>query len=180
MQPVPRDDLVFIDETGASIALTRLYARAPRGERAYGSVPRNYGTRTTLIAALTTAGLGPAMTLPGAVDGEAFRVYVEQLLCPSLRPGHVVVMDNLSVHKGATIRELIEAAHCELVFLPSYSPDFSPIELCYSKVKGSLRAAAARTQPALDEAISAAIDTVTAEDARGWFTHCGYPSHCST
>jgi len=115
------------------------------------------------------------MTIEGAMDREGFIVYVRDLLCPSLRAGQIVVMDNLSVHKGEIIRELIESVHCRLLFLPSYSPDFSPIELAYSKIKQSLRAAAARTQGALDTAITEAIEKVTDHDALGWFHHCGYP-----
>ncbi len=176
---VPSEKLVFVDETGVTRALTRRYARAPRGERAYGSVPRNYGQRTSLVAALTLEGLGPAMTVLGAFDGPAFEVYVQELLAPSLKPGQVVVMDNLNVHKGEAVRESIEAVGCTLIYLPGYSPDFSPIEHCFSKVKGLLRAVGARTQEALDQAITDAIDKVTKADALGWFTHCGYPA-CST
>lgn len=167
-------DLVFVDESGSSIAMTRRYARAPRGERAVGSVPRNHGTPTSILAALSVEGLGEVMTLPGAVDASAFRVYVEGLLCPSLRPGQVVVMDNLSVHKGEPIREMIEAVGCSLLFLPPYSPDFSPIELTFSKMKAGLRAIGARTQDQLDEAITQVIGTVQESDAIGWFAHCGY------
>ena len=174
-----RQDLVFVDETGATTAMTRRYARAPRGKRARAKVPRNYGQRTSLVAALTTEGLGPAMTIPGAFDSAAFTVYVRDLLCPSLRTGQTVVMDNLNVHKGEVVLELIEAVGCTLLFLPSYSPDFSPIEPCFSKIKEALRAAAARTQETLDPAITQAINQVTKEDAIGWFSHCGYPA-CST
>ncbi len=167
-------DLVFVDETSATIALTRRYARAPKGERAHGSVPRNYGISTTVVGSLSLDGLGAVMTLPGAVDGLAFTEYVRQLLCPSLRVGQVVVMDNLSVHKSEEVRALIEGVGCQLVFLPPYSPDFSPIELSFSKIKEGLRAKGARTQTALDEAIGRVIETVDSDDATGWFTHCGY------
>ena len=154
--------------------MTRRYARSPRGERAYGSVPRNYGKSTSLLAALTLKGLGPAMTLEGSVDRAAFVVYLKELLCPSLRPGQVVVIDNLSVHKGEEVRNTIEEAGCTLLFLPSYSPDFSPIELGFSKIKEGLRAIGARTQAALDDAITEVIETVTEHDAIGWFNHRGY------
>lgn len=173
---IPSEDLVFVDESSTNIAMTRRYARSPRGERAYGSTPRNYGTCTTLVASLTLEGLGPAMTLEGAVDSEAFIVYTRELLCPSLRPGQVVVIDNLSAHKKEEIRVLIEASGCTLLFLPSYSPDFSPIELAFSKIKEFLRAAGARTQEALEIAIGQAIETVTSDDAAGWFAHCAYPT----
>ncbi len=138
-------------------------------------MPRNYGKSTTLLTSLSLGGLGPAMALEGAVDTAAFVVYVRELLCPSLRAGQTVVMDNLSAHKDAEVRELIEAARCHLLFLPSYSPDFSPIEPGFSKIKEGLRAAGARTQAALHDAIAEVIGTVTSEDACGWFTHCGYP-----
>jgi transposase len=163
-----------VDETGANIRLTRLYARAPRGERVVGQVPRNHGTATTLVAALTPAGLvAPQRQLKGMTT-ERFIAYVREVLCPRLRPGQVVVLDNLSAHKRTTIRDLIEAAGCTLLYLPPYSPDFTPIEPAYAKVKAALRAAGARTQEALDQAIDAAVATITAQDARGFFTHCGY------
>jgi transposase len=137
-------------------------------------VPRNHDPRLSLVAALTPAGAGPAMTLPGAVDTDAFTVYVRELLLPALRPGQVVVMDNLSVHKGAAIRRLIEGAGCRLLFLPPYSPDLAPIEHAFSKIKAHLRGAGARTQQALEAAIGQALTLLTAADARGWFGHCGY------
>lgn len=171
---IESEKLVFVDETGATIALTRRYARAPKGQRAHGSVPRNYGTSTTLVGSLSLEWLGAVMTVEGAVDGLTFTEYVRQLLCPTLRPGQVVVMDNLSAHKADDARLLIEAAGCSLLFLPAYSPDFSPIELTFSKIKEGLRARSARTQEALDRAIAETIDTVTDSDARGWFIHCGY------
>ena len=163
-----------MDESGTNLAMTPRRARAPRGQRAYGAVPRNRGGNTTLIAALSPAGLGPAMTLAGAADGPAFAAYVRAFLAPALVPGQIVVRDNLSVHKGATIRRLIEARGCRLLFLPPYSPDFAPIEHAFSKVKAHLRRAKARTREALDAAIAAALATITAQDAAGWFRHCGY------
>lgn len=168
------DDLVVVDEMGSSISLTRLYARSPQGTRAYGAVPRNHGTNTTLIGALTRSGLEVAMTLDGAVDSAAFELFTEQFLCPSLRPGQIVLLDNLSVHKSVRVRTLIEAAGCRLLFLPAYSPDFAPIEQAFAKIKGLLRAAGARTKEALEAAIAVAIDAVTPHDARAFFRHCGY------
>lgn len=165
---------VFVDETSTSITLTRRFARAPRGERARGHVPRNYGRPTTLIAALSPDGLGAAMTLEGAANTAAFATYVRELLCPTLRPGQIVILDNVSFHQAAVIRELIEARGCRLLFLPPYSPDFAPIEHAFSKLKTALRAAAARTQATLDAAIAGALNLITAADARGWFRHCGY------
>ncbi len=167
--------LVFVDESSTHVSLTRLRARAPRGERAVGHVPRNHDPHLSLVAALTPAGLGPALTLPGAVDGDAFTVYIREVLVPSLRPGQVVVLDNLNVHKGAAIRRLIEEADCRLLFLPPYSPDFAPIEQAFSKMKTYLRGVGARTQAALETAIGEALALITATDAHGWFAHCGYP-----
>jgi transposase len=172
--PLPVEDFVFVDETSTNTAMARRYARSPIGERAYGNVPRNYGHSTTLVASLTLDGLGPAMTIEGAIDTLSFIEYLRQLLCPTLRAGQVVVMDNLSAHKSETVRELIEAAQCRLLFLPTYSPDYSPIELAYSKIKEILRAAAARSKEDLIEAIAQALDKVTSKDAVGWFAHCGY------
>jgi transposase len=178
--PLAPARFVFVDETSTASNMTRRYARAPGKHRASGYVPRNYGTRTTLIAALTPEGIGPAMTLPGAVDTLAFTVYVEQVLCPALRPGQIVFMDNLSVHKHPAIREMIEAKECELRWLPRYSPDMNPIELAFAKIKEILRTAHARAQEALDTAITAALDAITATDAQGWFKHCGHDMSRST
>ena len=166
--------VIFVDESGAQTTMTPRYSRAPRGERAYGSVPRNHGTNTTLVASLSLAGPGEAMTLAGALDADAFAAYLATSLVPSLVPGQIVVMDNLSVHKDRRVRPLIEGAGCTLVYLPAYSPDFTPIEQAFSKIKEYLRRAGARTQEALDAAITAALATITTQDAIGWFTHCGY------
>ena len=155
--------------------MTRLRARAPRGERARGRVPRNHGPNVTLFAALTPQGMGPALVVEGGADHAACATYVRQLLVPSLEPGQVVIMDQLNVHKGTTIRTLIEGAGCELLLLPAYSPDFNPIEQAFAKIKTHLRAAEARTFAALVMAIGTALDTVTPADARGCYTHCGYP-----
>jgi transposase len=171
---LPVKDLVFVDECGSNIALTPLYARAPRGERAYGAVPRNWGKNTTLIAGLTLNGIQAPMMLEGAVDTLAFEAYIEQVLVPSLKPGQVVVLDNLSVHKGERVRQMIEAKGCQVLFLPAYSPDFAPIEEAFSKLKAWLRRLGARTREALEEAIAQALEQITAQDAHGWFWHCGY------
>jgi transposase len=138
-------------------------------------VPRNHGHSTTLVATLTTAGIGPAMTLAGALDGPAFAAYVRAFLAPTLRPGQVVVLDNLAVHRNAAARRLIEARGCRLLFLPPYSPDFSPIEYAFSALKERLRRAEARSAAALHDAIAAALDAITPTDARNWFAACGYP-----
>jgi transposase len=167
-------DLIFVDETSTHTALTRRRARAPRGERAIGRVPRNHGPNVTLLAALTPAGVGPALAITGAVDGAAFALYAERLLAPTLRPGQIVVLDNLSAHKSADARTALEAAGARVLFLPAYSPDFNPIELAFAKVKEHLRAAAERTPDGLVAATAAAIDAVTAADARSFYAHCGF------
>lgn len=168
--------LVVVDETQATVKMARRYARAAGGERARGSVPRNQGTGTTLIAALTTQGIEAPMTLEGALNTDACIAYVEQVLCPALRPGQMVLMDNLSPHKADEVQRLIEKAGCQLCFFPSYSPDLSPIEMAFSKIKGLLRKAAARTREALEAAIAVAIDAITPADALAYFKHCGFRS----
>jgi len=169
------DDLVFVDETSTHTALTRRRSRAPRGQRAVGRVPRNHGPNVTLLAALTPAGIGPALTIPGAIDGAAFALYTERLLAPTLRPGQVVVLDNLSAHKSEAARTAVEAVGCRLLFLPAYSPDFNPIELAFAKLKAELRRVAARTPEALMPAIGSALAAITPADATGFFAHCGFP-----
>ena len=167
--------MVFVDEMGANTSLTSLHAWSRRGERARCSVPRNRGKNTTLLlASMTSEGMGPCLAVLGGTTKEVFEAYVEQVLAPTLRPGQVVVMDNLAAHKGEEVRELIEARGCELLFLPPYSPDHNPIEEAFSKIKGLLRKAEARTREALIEAMGAAISAVTADDARGFLEHCGY------
>jgi len=178
VKPLDAKRLVFVDESGSNIALTSLYARAPKGQRAHGSVPRNRGKNTTLLASLSVEGMGASMLLEGATNGAVFEIYLEHILLPSLAPGQIVVMDNLSAHKGARVRQLIEERGCQLLFLPAYSPDCSPIEETFSKIKAHLRRVGARTREALEEAMAQALETVTSQDALGWFTHCGYlPSH---
>ncbi len=154
--------------------MTRRYGRAPQGKRVVGAVPQNYGANVTMLAALSLRGVGAVMTIDGATDAEVFRAYVEHVLCPTLVPGDIVVMDNLRAHKVAGIREHIEAHGAQLIYLPPYSPDLSPIEPCWSKLKTLLRAAQARTREALDAAIEYVLAAVTPSDVRGWFRHCGY------
>jgi transposase len=166
--------LVFVDESGANITLARRYGWAPRGERSHGAAPRNYGENLTLVAALSLAGLDAPMLLDGAMDARAFDRYVEHILAPTLHPGQLVILDNLAVHKREPIRQAIAAAGCRVLFLPSYSPDFNPIEQVFSKVKAYLRRVGARTHEALETAIAEAIELVTPADARGFFHHCGY------
>jgi transposase len=165
---------VFVDESGTHISMDRLRSRAPRGERAYGRVPKNRGKNLTLIASMSLHGMGESMCIEGATDAEAFEAYVEHFLAPSLREGQVVVMDNLGAHRPKRIRELIEARGAELVFVPSYSPDLNPIEQAFSKIKNILRKLGARTHEALLEAMEEALSKVTPADVAGWFDHCGY------
>jgi transposase len=171
--------LVFIDESGFHISMTRLRARAPRGERAYGKVPRNRGKNQTLIASITIeGGIGEALSIKGATDAELLETYVEEFLAPTLKVGQVVVvLDGLGAHRTNRVRELlIEERGAELLFLPSYySPDLNPIEEAFSKIKKNIvRKAGARTREALNEVMGEALWAVTLEDVAGWFSHCGY------
>ena len=174
MRGIVAERFVFVDECSTNIALSPIFARAPRGERARGKAPRNWGKNVSLVCAIDASGVKPSMSVEGAVDGRAFEAYVEHFLVPKLRRGQIVVMDNLSVHKSKRVERLVEGAGCELLFLPPYSPDFNPIEEAFSKVKGILRKAAARTRDALVEATGRALDTVTPEDIRGFYAGCGY------
>ena len=167
--------LVVVDECGTNVGLAPLRARAPRGERAFGKAPRNRGKNTTLLASMGLRGMGPCLAVEGGTTKAVFEAYVERALAPSLSPGQVVVLDNLQAHKGERARRAVEQRGAELLFLPSYSPDLSPIEEAFGKVKALLRREKARTKGALVEAIGRALDAVTSEDARGWFGHCGYP-----
>jgi transposase len=173
---IPAERLVFVDESGATIMLTPAYGRAPRGARCLGRVPRNWGLRTTLLAALTLDGITASFLIDGATDRQVFDTYVERVLVPTLRPGQVVVWDNLSAHKSVRARAAIEAAGCEVVFLPAYSPDYNPIEQAFSKLKSGLRRAGERTHAGLWEAIGSGLAQITSRDAQGWFSHCGYPA----
>jgi transposase len=166
--------LVFIDESGFSISMDRLRARAPRGKRAYGRVTRNRGKNQTLIASITLeGGMGECMCVEGATDKEVFEAYVEKALAPSLVEGQVVVLDGLGAHRTKRVRELIEVRGCDLVFLPAYSPDLNPIEEAFSKIKHLVRKAAERTREALNEAIAQALIAISPQDVVGWFAHCG-------
>jgi transposase len=156
--------------------MTRLRARAPKGKRAYGKVPRNRGKNTTLIASITLqGGMGESMTLEGSTDAAAFEAYdVEHFLAPSLCEGQVVVLDGLGAHRTEKVRELIQARGADLVFVPSYSPDLNPIEEAFSKIKQLVRKEGARVREVLAEAIGRALAAVTTEDTAGWFAHAGY------
>ena len=157
--------------------MSRLRARAPKGERAYGGVPRNRGKNQTLIASVTLeGGMGAAVSIEGSTDAELLETYVEEFLAPTLEARQVLVPDGLGAHRTERVRELVEGRGADLLFLPSYSPDLNPIEEAFSKIKNVVRKAGARTREALNEALSEAIWAVTLEDAAGWFGHCGYRS----
>lgn len=166
--------LVFLDESGCHIAMTRGYARSPRGERAQGYVPRNRGRVLTMVGALGCRGLRTLMTIEGATTAQVFDAFVEHFLVPELKPGDVVVLDNGGAHKSVSIRQRIEAAGACVLFLPPYSPDLNPMELCWNKLKSLLKHAEARTREDLDKAIAEAMTAITPQDALNWFRYCGY------
>lgn len=171
---VKLSDLVFVDEAGVNLAMSRRYARSLKGTRAYGDRPDGRGKNVTMIGGVSLQGFIACLTFQGGTDSLAFQTYVTDVLVPNLWEGACVVMDNFSSHKVAGIREAIEAVGARLVYLPPYSPDFNPIENCWSKVKEYLRSLAARTYEALDQAITEAFNAVTIKDMIGWFTHCCY------
>jgi transposase len=165
---------VFVDECSTNTSLRPLYAWSRRGERALCSAPRNWGPNVTLLSSMTLSGMGPSLAVEGATTRAVFEAYVEEALCPSLSSGQVVVMDNLSAHKGGRVRKLIEGRGCEVLYLPPYSPDLNPIEHAFSKVKALLREAGARTREALIGAMGEALSAITSRDASGFLRHCGY------
>jgi transposase len=171
---VDPERLVFVDECGTHTSLGPIYGYAPKGERLRLSVPRRRGKNTTLLSSMTLSGMGPSLAVEGATTAVVFEAYVERVLVPSLRPGQVVVMDNLGAHRPKRVRELMEERGCELVYLPSYSPDYNPIVEAFAKIKNLLREASARTKGALVEAIGTALSAISAQDARGFFEHAGY------
>jgi transposase len=165
---------VFRDETGVNTALARLYGRAPRGDRLVGKVPQGHWQMTTLVAGIRADGPVAPFAFTGAMDGPTFRAYVEQVLAPCLRPGDLVVLDRLAAHRGRAVARAVRRAGAGVWYLPPYSPDYNPIEHIWSKVKGALRTAAARTQEALWEALRQAVAAVTPQDCRNSLAHCGY------
>ena len=171
---VEPERLIFVDECGTHTSLSPVYGYAPKGERLYLSVPRGRGKNTTVLSSMSSSGIGPSLAVEGATTARVFETYVEKVLVPSLKPGQIVVMDNLGAHRPKRIRELIEQQGCELLYLPSYSPDYNPIEEAFAKIQNLLRKAAARSKETLLDAIGVALSAVTAEDARGFFEHAGY------
>jgi transposase len=175
MQPeLHPERLVFIDETGASTKMARLYGRAPRGQRCRAPVPHGHWKTTTFTAALRLGGLTAPMLLDGPMNSAAFLAYVEQVLVPTLTPGDIVVMDNLPAHKPASVRRAIEATGALLLYLPPYSPDFNPIEMAFAKLKAVLKKIAARTVPELWQAIAASLFSFTTPEYRNYFAAAGY------
>jgi transposase len=165
--------LVFVDECSTNTSLALLYAWSRRGERALCSLPRSWGANVTLLASMGVGGMGPCLAVEGPTTRGVFEAYLERVLAPSLRPGRVVVMDNLSSHKGGKVKELTEERSCELLYLPPYSLDLNPIEEAFAKLKALLREAGARTREALIGSMGRALEVVTAKDARGFFEHRG-------
>ena len=165
---------MFIDETGASTKMARLYGRSPYGQRCVAAFPHGHWKTTTFVGALRATGITAPMVLDGPMDGLAFEAYVTQVLVPTLGPGDIVVMDNLAPHKNPQTLALLEQAGAKALFLPAYSPDLNPIEKMWSKVKNRLRSLAARTAEDLQKAIATALGEVTAKDAASWFASCGY------
>jgi transposase len=172
---VDPERLVFVDEMGVHTSLAPLYGYSRKGERLHLQVPRNRGRNTTLLASMTLlGGMGETLAVEGSTNQEVFDAYVEHVLAPTLEAGQVVIMDNLSAHKPARVRELIESRGCELIYLPAYSPDFNPIEEAFAKIKGMLRQAGARTKDALVDVLGEALSAISAQDARGYFEHADY------
>jgi len=172
--------LVFVDEMGAHTSFSVLYAYSPKGRRIHAQVPRNRGKNTTLLASMTIDRMGPCVAVEGSTTLVVFAAFVEQVLVPTLRPGQVIMLDNLTAHKGARVRELVEGRDFKLMFLPPYSPDLNPIEEAFSKVKALLQRAEARSRGSLVNAIGRALSAITARDARSFFEHCGYRASTQT
>jgi len=174
MKKIVQSRLRFLDEAGATTILTRLYARALGGARTTEAVPRNYGQSTSMIATLGVDGVEAPMLIEGSIDTLVFNAYCEQVLQPTLKTGDIIVLDNLGAHRASRIEEITASCGAQVLWLPPYSPDFSPIELMWSKVKAYLKKVKARTQAELEKAIAEALETITLSDCRNWFRHCGY------
>lgn len=165
---------MFVDESGSSISMARSHARSPRGTRTADAVPRNRGTVTTILGGLTLSGLVATMTVEGGTSGDVYAAFLEDVLVPHLKPGDLVVMDNAGAHKDPRVAKILASVGARPLYLPPYSPDLNPIELAWSKLKGLLRTARARSVGALNTAIAIAMSMISPEDAAGWFRHCGY------
>ena len=174
MRQLRAEDLVAVDETAITTDMVRTHARSAPGERAHGSAPQGRWKKLTLLGGIALGREPVLMSIEASTDTDVFLAFVRKVLVPSLRPGQIVLMDNLSPHKAPAVREAIEAAGCRLRLLPRYSPDLNPIEMCWSKIKALLRKVAARTVEALNAALAEVLDSVALQDIRGWFSHCGY------
>lgn len=169
------EDVVVLDEFGTNTNMTPRYARSSSSERVYEQLPRNTPCNTTTLASLSTHGIGPSLVMSGSLSRAVFEAYIQDILGPTLRQGQVIVLDNAKAHHGGRIAELVAARGCRVVYLPPYSPDFSPIELAFAKIKASIRRCKARTREALEQAIEQALATITELEACVFFAHCGYP-----
>jgi transposase len=179
MPAIDPSKVVFLDETGARTDMTRTHGYAPRGQRLEAEVPYRRWQSTTFVGAMRATGFIAPLVVDGALTGEVFEAYVRRMLAPSLRPGDVVVMDNLACHKRAGVRQAIEAAGASLLFVPPYSPDCNPIELAFSKLKRLLRKAAARTAEALWSVIGSLLDRFSPRECLNYMRHAGYPATSS-
>jgi transposase len=173
-ETMPAHQVVVIDESSTHLDMARRYGRAPRGQRVYVKQRRNYGKNMTLLAGLRLDGMTDSLVIEGAVTTPVFEAFIEQVLLPTLRPGDLVVLDNLLVHKSSRVEQLLRKHDCQILFLPAYSPDLSPIEQAFAKIKQFLRTVRAQTVDALIEAIAAALRSVTPYDAIGFFTEAGF------
>jgi transposase len=171
---MPARQVVVIDESSTHLDMLRRYGRAPRGQRVYVKQRRNYGQNVTLLAGLRLGGMTEAMVIEGAVTTPVFEAFIEHTLLPALQPGDIVVLDNLAAHKSNRVEQLLRRKGCQLLFLPTYSPDLSPIEQAFSKIKACLRTLAAQTVETLIEAIALALDSISAFDAIGFFAQAGF------
>jgi len=171
IRTIAPERLIYLDESGVTTSMTRLYARVHGGIRVHEAAPQGHWKILTILGAMSTCGMIATMTIEAATDADIFLAYLDQVLCPKLKPGDVVVMDNLSSHKVTAVREKIEARQAELLYLPPYSPDLNPIEKAWSKLKQLLRSTKARTKEALDQALEQLLPQISAEDAQAWFRH---------
>lgn len=174
MKKIVHNRLKFIDESGVTTVLTRLFGRAAPGERVQEAIPKNYGRSTSVVSLIGLAGVEATMLVEGAVDTLVFNAFGENFVRPCLKTGDVVVLDNLGAHRASRIEQIAKSCGARVVWLPPYSPDFSPIEQMWSKLKTHLRKAKARTSEELDRAVSEGLKLITESDCRGWFKHCGY------
>ena len=174
MKKIAHERLKFIDESGITTILTRLFGRAAPGERVREAVPKNYGQSTSVVSLIGSGGVEATMLIEGAVDTLAFDAFGENFARPCLKAGDVLVLDNLGAHRASRIKQIAESCGAKVIWLPPYSPDFSPIEQMWSKLKTYLRKVKARTSEELDRAVAEGLKLITENDCRGWFKHCGY------